>query len=177
MKKHYRFLFIYLLINSFLTGYLYSQNSLDINNMLARINYEGSFFTKLDSTEHSLGPGFEVPKGSGKNTIYVSTLWIGGYDAGNNLREAAQTYKQNGTDYWAGPLDTTNCSTDTTGWQKTWKVNMSTILYHKLNWNKAGYVMPDEIKNWPGNGIGKYIKILAPFADLNSDGIYEPQNG
>ncbi|HVA99419.1 MAG TPA: hypothetical protein VNG53_11040, partial [Bacteroidia bacterium] len=51
---------------------------------------------------------YQVPKGSGISSIYSSSLWIGGIDAGGHLRVAGQTYKQNGTDFWPGPLDTAN---------------------------------------------------------------------
>lgn len=150
-----------------------SQDVLDINQIRAQINYEGSLFKKLTS----MTAGFEVPKGSNKHTIYTSALWIGGFDAGNNLYEAAQTYRQTGTDFWAGPLDTMTLATDTAGWQRNWKVNRRVIDYHKSNWNVSGYVIPDEIKNWPGNGKGAQMNRLAPFADINSNGSYDPENG
>src|SRR4051812_19775567 len=50
---------------------------------------------------------YEVPAGSGKHCMFANSIWIGGLDAGGQLRLAANTYKQMGTDFWPGPLDTT----------------------------------------------------------------------
>ena len=150
-----------------------AQNFLDINNVKALINYNGSLFYDFNKNF----PGFEVPKGSHNFTIFASTLWIGGFDAGGNLHEAAQTYNQSGPDYWAGPLDTLNLSTDTTGWQTTWKINKTVIDSHRINYNKPGYFLPPEIQNWPANGTGSKSKVLAPYIDVNSNRKYDPAAG
>jgi hypothetical protein len=150
-----------------------AQSYLDINNVKALINNEGSLFYNFKDSLAS----YEVPKGLNKHTIFSSTLWIGGYDAGNNLHEAAQTYRQDGTDYWAGPLDTVTLATDTAGWQKTWKINKSTIDYHRKNYFKSGYVVPTEIQDWPANGKGSYAKVLAPYIDVDSNKQYNPAAG
>ena len=49
---------------------------------------------------------YEVPKGSGKNSLFAGAIWIGGKDAAGNLKVAAQTYRQSGSDFWPGPVDT-----------------------------------------------------------------------
>ena len=48
---------------------------------------------------------YEIPKGSGKHSMFAGALWIGGYDDNGQLKVAGQTYRQSGTDYWPGPLD------------------------------------------------------------------------
>jgi hypothetical protein len=150
-----------------------SQTFLDINNVKALVSYEGSFFWDYKTGTR----GFEVPKGSGKHTIFASTLWIGGYDAGKNLREAAQTYRQSGSDYWAGPLDTISLASDSAYWAKTWKINKSTVDYHRKNFFKTGYAVPAEIQDWPANGSGSYAKVLAPYVDVDSNSLYSPSGG
>ena len=42
-------------------------------------------------------PYYEVPIGSGKNSIYSGALWIGGFDQAGRLKVAAQTYRQGGS--------------------------------------------------------------------------------
>ncbi len=121
---------------------------------------------------------FEAPKGSGKHTIFAGNLWVGGIDANNNLHTACQTYRQAGTDFWPGPLDTNNAQCQTTisnQWSRVWKINKCTIdsfingLYTST---------PSIITNWPGNGPGgSYPYNVAPFHDANADGIYSPTNG
>src|SRR5437868_2298655 len=56
---------------------------LDINNIKARINSSGDLFTDMAGFA-----SFEVPKGSGKSTIFSSNLWIGGKDDAQNLKGA-----------------------------------------------------------------------------------------
>lgn len=46
---------------------------------------------------------YEVPKGSGKHSAFASSLWIGGLDESNSLHVAANTYRQVGIDFYAGP--------------------------------------------------------------------------
>ena len=45
------------------------------------------------------------PAASTKNISFAGALWMSGYDAGNQLHIASQMYRQNGNDYWPGPLD------------------------------------------------------------------------
>src|ERR1041384_4151710 len=49
---------------------------------------------------------YEVPKGKGSHAQFGNCIWIGGFDNSNILHMSANTYKQNGTDFWPGPLDT-----------------------------------------------------------------------
>jgi hypothetical protein len=120
---------------------------------------------------------FEVPKGSGKNTISSSSLWIGGYDAQGALHEAAQTYRESGTDFWPGPLNLNTGKIDTATsvlYNKVWKVTKL-----EIDSFRSGLSTPKSILNWPGNGNSAkgFAAQLAPFVDLNGNGIYEPLKG
>ena len=92
---------------------------LDINNVKARINPAGDLFWDFNS------PKFEVPKGSGANTIYTGNLWIGGMDSLGQLHMAGQTYRQTGTDFFQGPIMSPSnySSAQDALWNKVWKVN------------------------------------------------------
>src|ERR1700733_10307099 len=99
---------------------------LDINNIKARLNPGGDLFWDFNSAK------YEAPKGSAINSIFAANLWIGGYGAGNQLKIAAQTYRQTGTDFWPGPLDTitVDCpvSVSTSAqWNRVWKINKTMI--------------------------------------------------
>ena len=48
---------------------------------------------------------YEIPKGSGINSIYCGAIWIGGLDAGGQLKITAMTYRQSGNDFWPGPIN------------------------------------------------------------------------
>ncbi len=150
---------------------------LDINNLRTRFYSGGSMFWDPIAQQNY----YEVPKASGKSTIFAGGLWIGGYDQSGNLHVAAETYRQSGAvDYWSGPLDTTNATAaNPTTWDLVWKVTRAEIANHAANWNQSGYVTPASILDWPGNapsGSG-YAPVLAPFVDLNNNQIYEPMQG
>jgi hypothetical protein len=160
-----------------------SYDSLTVNDINARFQAGGS---------HFFGPyhaRFEVPKYSGKNTIYSSTLWIGGLDSDSVLHLAGQTYGQGPGggnpntkfDFWAGPvMDSAAYSIyQDTLWNYIWNLRKSEIEYHKLHWSDAGYQPVHDILTWPGNGnvsLGQAAQ-LAPYYDRNSDGIYNPMDG
>jgi len=159
-----------------------SFDSLYLNNINARFNARGNHFFYKEAE-------FEVPKFSGKSTIFVNTLWIGGQTNDTVLHLAAEKYGQGPNtapaqtklDFWTGPvMDSTAYSIyqDST-WNYIWNLKRSEIEYHQAHWNDAGYQPIHDILTWPGNGntaIGQ-AAILAPFYDRNEDGTYDPMDG
>jgi hypothetical protein len=130
------------------------------------------------------------PCGTRKNISSAGALWMSGYDASDNLHIAAQTYRQHGNDYWPGPLDPTDTLTYATSgnWAKIWKVDRADInAFLAAIASGASLSSFTSILSWPGNGNnyatgagGVALTIttdMAPFVDLNGDGIYEPQQG
>jgi hypothetical protein len=73
---------------------------LDINNVRARINTGGDMWWDLDGT----GARYYVPKAGSATSIFSGALWIGGLDINNQLKLAAQRFRQVGIDFWTGPL-------------------------------------------------------------------------
>ena len=74
---------------------------LDINNVRARLMTGGDMWWNIGEGVAA----YEVPKGSGKSSQFAASCWIGGFDQQNQLKVAAQTYRQDGNDYWPGALD------------------------------------------------------------------------
>jgi hypothetical protein len=159
-----------------------SYDSLYLNNINARFTVNGIHFFGPE------GGKFEVPKFSGKSTIFLNSLWIGGM-ADTTLYLAAQRYGQGpntGTayskaDFFPGPvMDSSSYSVyQDTIWDYIWNLKRSEIEYHKAHWNDNGYKPIHDILTWPGNGnvsLGQAAK-LAPFFDRNNDGIYNPFDG
>lgn len=154
---------------------------LDINKVKAKITNRGDMFWDFMNS-----PKYEVPKGECKNAIFANALWIGGY-SNQNLHVAAMTYRQSGSDFYPGALDTTTASCDTARsnqWDKIWKVNRTDIEKFKQMYasglvNNGSYKIPADIMNWPAHGNASYneAKYLAPFVDVNSDGFYNPMQG
>src|ERR1017187_5980338 len=98
MKKSTFYIFMLIGFLSF-TGKVAAQSydSLSINNVVAPFNADGYLFWNF------VNAGFEVPKGSGKHTIFAGAPWIGGIDNNGLLHVAAQTYRQTGSDFFPGP--------------------------------------------------------------------------
>jgi len=148
--------------------------NLDINNVRARIMNGGDMWWDLIGTA-----AYEIPKvtqagEARKTSLFAGALWIGGYDQGNNLREAAMTYRQNGSDFFPGPLDVNSASVDVSEcikWDKIYQVTREEIN----NFIEKGSVAAtDNIRNWPAMGTSSgEAKYLAPFVDVGGNGIYD----
>jgi hypothetical protein len=116
---------------------------------------------------------------SNKHTFYFSDIWIGGKNLGN-LFLSAQMSNQTSKDFQPGPV-AMNYSDQNylKKYYRVWKINKAQIDYHIANYSSSSYIVPEVILKWPGNGNiqnGEALKI-APFADLNSNSIYDPLLG
>ena len=126
--------------------------------------------------------GYELPVGSGNHLIYNGGFWFGGTNQNSELKLAAHLFGV-GKDFNRGPYSSTNDYNDTAyiySYESAiWNVKKSEIIYHIDNYNQLGYVAPDGILNWPGNGNASIgvAEQLAPYVDLNNNGIYEPHKG
>lgn len=159
----------------------HSSEYLDINNVSALFHASGLHFFRENAA-------FEVPKGSGKTSLFSNSLWIGGNDANNLLHFAGERYRQ-GTaspagikhDFWAGPISDSagyNIAQDTI-WNYVWKISKAEIDYHRSHFWEPDYTTPKNILGWPAHGnvaLGQAPN-LAPFSDRNANGKYEPLDG
>lgn len=155
-----------------------AKTDLDINNVRTTIMTGGDMWWDLVNAK------YEIPKGGRAHSIFAGALWIGGLDAGGQLKVAAMTYRQTGNDFWPGPLDTTTVSiegTTCTAFDRHWKITRKEVDDFVTNQTAPipGYSVPLVIQNWPGNGDaslgqGRY---LAPFVDVDGDGFYNYQAG
>jgi type IX secretion system substrate protein len=152
---------------------------LDINKTKALILNRG------DMHQNFTDPRYESPKGTNKHSVFASSLWLGGLDANSNLHMSAQTYRQDGLDYFPGPLDTITGTTDpvtSNAYDKIWKIDRGTIANFNANFlngnvTNGSYPVPQEILTWPAQGTGNITRDLAPFIDYNNDGSYDPYDG
>lgn len=138
----------------------------------------------IASTYHRKGQqvSYEFPKGSGKSAAGHSALWIGGIDKTGQIKLAATTYNPDG-DFKNGPLDTITLGT-VEGLEvfsyapsvKITDINHFIADYNSYAIETPGYNFDNNILKWPARSVGNNTttKLLAPFADLNPDGIYDP---
>ena len=150
-----------------------SSNELTVNNVRAYIETGGTMWFKEVAE-------YEVPRGSGKTSMFCAALWIGGLDSNGQLKLAAVRFRQVGEDYWTGPLKLVGAGTTKDmciKFDKHFKITRAEVDEHINSYNTSGYVMPASIANWPAHGDAGYSYYLAPFKDVNANGVYDPENG
>ncbi len=167
-----------------------TSSDLDLNNVRALIHTGGDMWWDLANNAR-----YEVPKGSGKQALFAGGIWIGGVDVNGQLRLAAKTYRSQGNDYWPGPLISSGegiasvtpdiCSR----YDKHHKITKEEVEEFRSWYNADAitkdkdfpdYSVPLVIQEWPAHGptdAGAYDYYLAPFADVDGDGVYNYLNG
>jgi len=151
---------------------------MDGNNTAVQLSTGGVFFNDVVNSSS----GFEYPAGSSQYLIFATSFWFGGTDVNNQLKFAGQMYA-GGEDLYTGPLTTTGAAEITPSVQMAydvmWTVSKAEIDDHIQNYNTSGYVMPFGIAQWPAHGDAAQDQdfYLAPFVDVNSNDIYDPENG
>ena len=120
---------------------------------------------------------------------FASNLWVGAADPGGNLRLSVQDYSQSEP----GPLK------DGTGlpfqnacdyFDRAWTISGAEIIMHKARYEQGTISLlntPKDIIEWPAKGnihfdIGEengeiLDQNLAPFFDVNGDGVYNALDG
>ncbi|MDQ3192664.1 MAG: T9SS type A sorting domain-containing protein [Bacteroidota bacterium] len=160
----------------FIKGKSQSLESLDINNVNAGFTSSSNmFWNQINS------PRFEVPKGSGKHSIFAGNLWIGGLDNNDSLHLAADRFSGSGKDFFPGPImnSASYSSSQDNLWDRIWKVDRAMVNDHVNNFTSPAYSIPQVFIDWPAHGnvsLGQSY-YLAPFFDFDLDGQYNPYQG
>lgn len=159
---------------------------LDVNNVRTKILNGGDMWWDLNL------PKYEIPKVTDANAIrrhsmFAGALWIGGIGRGDgNLRLGAMTYRQSGSDFYPGPLDTALNSTEDgmcLAYDRVWKVTREEILLAE----ESGWVdIASSILDWPSGsnrpqrfspGESEYMAPYFESPGFGIPGVYEPFNG
>jgi len=159
-----------------------------INNVRARINTGGDMWWDLPG---GIGPQYFVPANGSATSLFSGSLWIGGLDINNQLKLAALRYRQDGQDYWTGPLtidgtaaiDEETC----TEYDKFFLINRTDVdEYIQHTDPETGafipdpdYQIPESFFEYPAHGDVSQGQsfYLAPFKDADNDGFYDPTRG
>lgn len=113
-----------------------------------------------------------------KPVLFVINPWISGVIDDMEFSNAPQYAMQTKT-FVSGPISDVHDKEYIEKYNRVWKVNRDQIEQHKQNFANSNYSIPDDIETWPGNGDhtkGESFN-LAPFVDVNGNGIYEPEQG
>jgi hypothetical protein len=167
---------------------------LDVNNARVILQASGDFWWDRQTYQS----GYLIPKPTntepGIPAFRSGGFWLAGNDSGGNLKVAAQMYGAavGNSDWWPGPLDPAGGFTNIdncTNYDRLWKINRSEVESHIADFVADGDIdgpVPANILKWPGkknpeslsaNGFNLPNQSLAPFIDINGNGIYEPNAG
>ncbi|NNE25406.1 MAG: hypothetical protein HKN09_01065, partial [Saprospiraceae bacterium] len=120
---------------------------------------------------------------------YTKSIWIAGTDPSGNLKTSAVTFRGDVlNDFAPGPFSINPDESDAycNYWYRTWKVEKADLSLLKDLFDANQLLdpsqVPDDILEWPAKGNPWIDNIsidqdLAPFKDLNNDGIYNPMDG
>jgi hypothetical protein len=164
------------------------------NGYVFQANRIGAFFSARGSKFFDFHNGyFKAPYTSEKSpsTIFACSPWMGGY-VNNELRLTGQTYATPRVDLFTGPLGPSAVPYDNCyQFDRVWSVSRDEIEQHIQDYAMDG-IIDDTLSNvfgWPAQGNSFFSKIngfdlptdhqggWADFADVNQNGIYEPQFG
>ncbi|MBA3680149.1 MAG: hypothetical protein H0W73_03020 [Bacteroidetes bacterium] len=149
-----------------------------VNNVRTIIYSGGDMWWDLQGNGNAY---YIVPATSNRNngvsSSFAGSIWLGGLDAGGQLKVAAMTYRQNGIDFWPGPLDKLSAAADPAEclkYDQIFNINRAEVDNFV-----AGGVLTANILGWPGNGdpTKNQDQYLAPFVDVTPDGFYDPASG
>lgn len=170
MKK-LKLLITLLMISTISTG----QYDIETDIIRARVEPDGLLF---NNSTNSLG-GFEAPIDSGLHTFFAYNFWVSGL-VDDSVYFYGTRFLQLSDERRYGPMmDEEYYDTEPEKWDRVWNISRAKIDNHIEHYDDDGYVMPEVIENWPGNGdVSKgQANRLAPFIDINDNGVYEPELG
>ncbi len=171
-----KILMLTILISALNHSFSQTVGILDHNNVKTYADTRGIFFTNTTTNQ----AGYNVPKASESNTLYGSAFWFGGTDLNSQLHLAAVRYSDDGSDFFTGPIANDYTLASYINMYNTiWTVGETEITQHQSNYNTPGYIIPNSILDWPGNGntANGEAADLAPYIDANHNNIYDPVNG
>jgi Secretion system C-terminal sorting domain/Two component regulator propeller len=150
---------------------------IDGNNLKAAVHVRGDLHWDLTAQSE-----FFAPKNTNKAIIFASGVWVGGLDDQGELHQAAATYRQSGYDYYPGPGIAGIDSLQAQQFDRIWNLTAQDIATFQYQWSIGAvqnqtWIPPTDLLDWPAKGNNNLTYDLAPFADVNGNGIYDPMNG
>lgn len=134
----------------------------------------------------------QKPPASQATMLYSGSIWIGGLGPSGNLKLSAEIHEfafgssgaAPGPYFENGMSDPLLCETFNTHW----RVTRSQIQAFKLDFEDNGVINNNHpaITSWPGKGNPNFSSLfgvtlpfqsIAPFVDMDGDGLYNPSHG
>jgi len=166
---------------------------LNINNVKTRINAGGDMWWDLPG---GIGSQYYIPANGSATSLYAGSLWIAGTDVNGQLKCAAVRFRQDGNDFWTGPLNIVGASIDEetcAAWDQIFRITRDEVDQFLMHCDPVsgafvepedGYTIPKSIMDWPahpdvvgGGNISGVSHYMAPFFDRDGNGEYDPYAG
>ena len=143
---------------------------IDVNSINANASITGPIFNNSNQSKAA----FEFPKGNNSHGVFAGNIVLISKKTNDTAFQVNQVNPYS-NDFHYGPVS------QAVGLAGQWiyKISKQEIIDHQNNYNSPNYQMPSSIANWKGNGdvsLGMAAQ-LAPYEDLNGNGIYEPHLG
>lgn len=167
------------------------QIEMEINNVRARLLTSGNLWYDANYIVPKPAPG-QLPV----SALFAGGVWIGGVDRAKNIRVSAVTYRNEGFDWFTGPLDLNGATEKEVcdNWDRFFTMNGTSALAHANRVIKSLETgvgiecdsVPEDILYWPGQGNPHWRKKypfalpdqpLGSFWDHDENGIYDPCGG
>ncbi|WP_107038086.1 T9SS type A sorting domain-containing protein [Brumimicrobium mesophilum] len=121
---------------------------------------------------------YEVPKGSGKNALYmVSPIFTAELASGQLIGNHSNFSLNSGG--FNGPVVNDYSDPWHTQHSVFFHMHDSVVNNHISNWASSGYIPSQKVANWPayGNSSLNSSPYMVPFYDVNADNVYSPMDG
>ncbi len=144
---------------------------LDVNNIRLPVLSNGRVGGGLTTKERVSHSGVDV--------ITELSPWLR-LDFRGEQRLRSTLHKEAENDlYFSGPNARHYDSAYVHRYNEVWKISRETIDYHKAHYQDTNYVIPRAIARWPvaGRVNNGEPEELAPYIDVNKNGVYDPENG
>lgn len=167
-----------------------AEATLDMNNNKIFLTNDGGIWTPGSGPGRYYFPNDTlIPDSLKVSIIYTGGLWMTATDGSGDIHLAAQRYSRK--EYYAGPIDASgivsvaSCNL----WNRMFSCTKAEVDAFNLVVSTSGTPValssiPADILNWPGKGnptltaLGMVLDHdIAPFIDINTDGIYNPIDG
>jgi hypothetical protein len=110
--------------------------------------------------------------------IFAAAPWVAATQGGVR-KYSLNMFRSRGGEWYSGPIADQITEDYIEKYNRVWHFNRQMMETHIAQHGDSNYVTPDAISTYPGNGdvSNGEAAIIAPFADYNGNGIYEPELG
>ena len=163
-----------------------ASSELDINNVRTTLLNTGDYWWDGNDGRYEV-PKLSDPTAPKKHSVFAGAVWLGGYDGANQLRLAAQTYRQSDKGWFPGPLDNQGFTDNSRCSRYDYMAKLDRIMLDEFITRVEAGPLPfapssidEAILKFPAKGnpfIDSHPLQLFDFVDSDGNGIYDATQG